>query len=105
MSTTDPDFQSAIADFKRGGWIVSFLGLAGATVSMLLGKRRPWGIWAKRIVAGFLTGIIMYFTLHGVDINPLTKSVLMCTCGAIAPELLNGLRAWVNAYGKKKRKR
>lgn len=106
MTSTDPDFQSAIADFKRGGWIVSLLGLAGATVSMLLSeKKKPWVVWTKRIVAGGLTGVIMFFALHGVEMNPLTKSVLMCACGAVAPELLNALRGWVNAYGKKKRKR
>lgn len=106
MSSPDPDFHSAIADFKRGGWIVSLLGLVGGTVAMLLSnKKRPWLMWVKRIVAGGLTGVIMFFALHGVEMNPMVKSVLMCSCGAVAPELYEALKNAVKSYGKKKRTR
>lgn len=106
MASTDPDLAGAAADFKKGGWIVSLLGLAGATVSMLLNeKKKPWVFWFKRIVAGGLTGVIMYFTLHGANIDPLIKAVLMCTCGAVVPELLRRLRGWVNGYEKPRTKK
>lgn len=109
MSSSDPDFQQAFLDFKKGGWIVSMLGLAGGLVAMLLSEEHhPKVVWFKRILAGGLTGVIMFFSLHGVDMNPLYKSVLMCASGSVALELFRGFKAAIkgmfNRHEKRKRK-
>ena len=112
MSSSDPNFGQAAEDLKRGGWIVMFLGSAGMLARMMLtDKHYPWVVWFKRAVAGAFVGLIMYFSLYGVDMNPLYKSVLMCSCGAVAPELIQLLKRnvksvkTINAYEKKKRKK
>ena len=112
MSASDPDFQRAIDDFRKGGWIVSMLGLAGGLISMLLSdKHHPWVVWIKRIIAGGLTGVVMFFSLHGVEMSPIYKSVLMCASGSVALELYQGFKSIVKSTmkshetGKKKAKR
>jgi hypothetical protein len=88
MSSPDPDFAQAAIDFKKGGWIVSLLGLAGAMVRLLLAdKPHHWVVWLKHAIAGGLTGVVVYFALHGTDIDPLYKSVILSSCGAVAPRL------------------
>lgn len=44
-------------------------------------------VWIKKIFAGILVGVMMYFALHGTSIDPLYKSILHAVSGAIAPEL------------------
>lgn len=86
--TPDPDFGQAAADFKRGGWIVALLGAAGMLARMILtNEDQPAVVWVKRVVAGGIVGVIMYFALHGTSIDPLYKSIILSTSGAIAPEL------------------
>jgi hypothetical protein len=105
MNSSDPDLAQAAIDFKKGGWIVSLLGIVGGAVAMLLSEeKKPWVFWLKRIIAGGLTGVIMFFSLHGVEMNPMYKSILMCSCGAVAPELLGRLRRVISTNEKKKRK-
>jgi hypothetical protein len=88
MTPPDPDFAQAAADFKRGGWIVSLLGLAGAMIRMLLSdERTKWVCWVKNGIAGGLTGVLVYFALHGSEIDPLYKSVLLSSSGAVSPLL------------------
>lgn len=100
---TDPSFESATKDFVKGGWIVSVLGVAGGLVDLLLSdKDRPWIFWVKRSIAGGLTGVIMYFALHSVEMDPLYKSIAMCVSGALAPELLKKAREHVNGLETKK---
>lgn len=111
MSVPDPSFENATRDFADGGWVVTLLGAAGVLVDMLLSdKEYPLSIWVRRTVAGVLTGIICYYSLHPLDMNPLTKSVLMCCSGALAPELLVRLRLFVkhskpDEQPKKKKRR
>ena len=111
MNSSDPNFTQATEDLKRGGWIVMCLGSAGMLARMMLSdKHYPWMVWIKRAIAGAFVGLIMYFSLYGVDMNPLYKSVLMCSCGAVAPELLQLLKRNVKAtktikgYEKKKKR-
>jgi hypothetical protein len=88
MSSPDPDFVQAAADFKRGGWLVALLGVAGALVRLLLSEDKlKWVCWVKHAIAGGLTGVVVYFALHGTDIDPLYKSVIYSSSGAIAPRL------------------
>jgi hypothetical protein len=101
LSSPDPDFAQAALDFKRGGWIVALLGVAGAIVRLLLSEDRfHWVCWLKHAIAGGLTGVVMYFALHGSDIDPLYKSVILSSSGAVAPRLFAFLDAKIKAYIK-----
>lgn len=94
MNSTDPDFAAAAIDFKKGGWLVSLLGVAGAMIRLLLSdKTNHWVVWVKHAIAGGLTGIVVYFALHGSDIDPLYKSVILSSSGAIAPRLFAAIES------------
>ena len=84
----DPDLTQAVADFKRGGWIVAILGGIGMTARLIFDDEKlPAVIWFKKIFAGCLVGIMMYFALHGTSIDPLYKSIMYAVSGTIAPDL------------------
>lgn len=88
MAPPDPDFAAAAADFKKGGWVVSLLGVAGAMIRLLLSEERyNWVCWVKRAIAGGLVGVVLYFALHGTSIDPMYKSVILSMGGAISPQL------------------
>ena len=84
----DPDLTRAAADFKSGGWLVALLGALGMAARMILtDERQPVVVWVKKIVAGGIVGVLMYFALHGSNIDPLYKSILFSISGAIAPDI------------------
>lgn len=88
MSPIDPDLGKAAADFKSGGWLVALLGALGMIARMILtDERQPVVVWVKKIVAGGIVGVLMYFALHGSQIDPLYKSILFSVSGAIAPDI------------------
>ena len=88
MSGTDPDFARAAEDFRRGGWIVAVLSSLGVLAKMLFSKKQyHWLLYIKNSVAGGIVGVIMYFALHDAKIDELYKAVLMCSSGALAPDL------------------
>lgn len=90
---TDPNFGAAAEDFKRGGWIVSLLGGAGMLARMLLSDEEHKVVfYVRRIIAGSIVGVLAYFTLHGIEMDGLKKSLIMCTAGAFAPEIFEYLR-------------
>ena len=90
---TDPDFARAADDFKRGGWVVSLLGGAGMLARMLLTDgEHPLIYWLRKIIAGAIVGVIVYFALHGTEMSGLHKSVIMSTAGAGSPELMEWIR-------------
>lgn len=90
---TDPDFVQAADDFKRGGWVVSLLGGAGMLARMLLtDEEHPLIYWLRKIIAGAIVGVIVYFALHGTEMSGLHKSVIMSTAGAGSPELMEWIR-------------
>lgn len=85
---TDPDLNQAVIDFKRGGWIVAILGGLGMAARMIFTNEKATAvIWTKKIFAGCMVGVIMYFALHGTSIDPLYKSILFAVSGTIAPDL------------------
>ncbi len=93
MATTDPDFASAAQDFKRGGWVVSLLGGAGMLARMLLtDESHPVVYYLRKIIAGAIVGVIVYFALYGTDISGLNKSIIMSTAGAGSPEIMENIR-------------
>jgi hypothetical protein len=84
----DPDLTRAAADFKEGGWLVALLGALGMVARMILtDERQPVVVWIKKIIAGGIVGVLMYFALHGSNIDPLYKSILFSISGAIAPDI------------------
>ena len=89
----DPDFGAAAEDFRRGGWIVSLLGGAGMLARMLISDETHKIIyWVRRIIAAAIVGVICYFALWGANIDGLKKSIIMCTAGTFAPEIMEYLR-------------
>jgi len=90
---TDPDFARAAEEFKRGGWVVSLLGGAGMLARMLLNdESHPVIYYARKVIAGAIVGVIVYFALYGTDISGLNKSIIMSTAGAGAPEIMENIR-------------
>ncbi len=85
----DHNFQAAIEEFKKGGWIVAFLGGAGVCVRLLISSQEhdKW-FWFQRIVAGTIMGVITYFALYNVEIEQIYKSVILSTSGAFSPEIM-----------------
>lgn len=84
----DPDLGKAAVDFKEGGWIVALLGALGMVARMILTNEKQTAVvWVKKIIAGGIVGVLMYFALHGSKIDPLYKSILFSVSGAIAPDI------------------
>lgn len=99
---SDPDFAAAALDFKKGGWLVSLLGIAGALIRLLIADRQHhWVVWFKHAIAGGLTGVVVYFALHGTSIDPLYKSVILSSSGAVAPRLFEFLDQKIRCAIKK----
>lgn len=95
--STSPDFGAAAEDFKRGGWIVSLLGGAGMLARMLItDQTSPAIIWARRISAAGIIGVIVYFALHGVDMSGLYKALIMSLSGMASPEVVELVITKVN---------
>lgn len=93
MSTDGRDFQPAIEDFKRGGWVVALLGGAGMAARMLLTDTdSPWVVWLRRISAGAIVGVLAFFATHGSDLSNLHRSVICSVAGAAAPEVVEEIR-------------
>lgn len=85
---SDQNFQQAIEEFKKGGWIVAILGGAGVCVRLLISsENHTWSFWAQRIIAGTIMGVITYFALYSVDIEMIYKSIILSTSGAFSPEI------------------
>jgi hypothetical protein len=102
MNSPDPDFVKAADDFKQGGWIVALLGVAGALLRLLISEERyNWVCWAKKLIAGGLVGILLYFALHGTGIDPLYKSIILSSGGAISPQLFQLIEDKIKKYIKR----
>lgn len=91
-----PDNQSmeaVIEDFKKGGWIMAILGGLGMLARLILtNEEYRVAVWTRKVIAGGIVGVISYFALYGVSIDPMYKSVLCSISGSIAPELFEYVR-------------
>lgn len=59
---------------------------------LLTDESHPLIFWIRKIIAGAIVGIIVYFALHGTEMSGLHKSVIMSTAGAGSPELMEYIR-------------
>jgi hypothetical protein len=78
--------------------------MASVLVKMLVsGKNYTKSVWVKNSLAGFLAGIICYYSLHSAPINGMLKSIIMCTCGAFTPQALDFIRQKYENKNKKEK--
>lgn len=84
----DKSIREIADELNKGGWIIAMLGAVGMLARLLLSKDRYSFVgWTRFITAGGITGVLVYFALFNVQIDPMIKSVLYSISGAIAPEL------------------
>jgi len=84
----DKSIREIADELHKGGWIIALLGAVAMFARLLLSsdKHSLMG-WIRFITAGGITGVLVYFALFNVHIDPMIKSVLYSISGAIAPEL------------------
>jgi len=87
------DIVSMIQEFKKGGWIMAVLGSLGMLARLILiDEKYDFFIWLRKVIAGGITGVIVYFALYGSSLEPIYKSVICSISGSIAPELFEWIR-------------
>ena len=85
---SDRSIQEVASEFIKGGWIVAILGALGATARLMLSpQKHNCVVWAKKITAGGIVGVLTYFALYPLEIDPMYKAVMFSISGALAPEL------------------
>lgn len=91
---SDQDSYSQIfSEFKRAGWIMGILGALGMLVRLVFTNEKfNTAIWARKIVAASIVGILVHFALHEMDISEMYKSVICSISGSFAPELFEFVR-------------
>jgi len=92
MSPPDDRLLQTADDLRKGGWIVAFLGAAGALCRLLLTNENLTAvIWVRRIIAGGVVGVLGYFAVHNL-IDPLYEAVFYSVSGTAAPEIMEAIR-------------
>ena len=87
------DIVTMLEEFKKGGWIMAILGSLGMLARLILiDEEYNFFIWLRKIIAGGITGVIVYFALYGTTIEPIYKSVICSISGSVAPELFKIVR-------------
>lgn len=87
MSPIDPILAESAEEFKKGGWIVAVLGALGAIARLIITDEK-WQavIWIRKAIAGAIVGTLCYFGLNHADIDPMYKSIIYASAGALAPD-------------------
>lgn len=89
----DQTMQGLIEEFKKTGWVFGVLGGLGMLARLILtDEKYNTTRWLRKIAAGTIVGIICYFSVWQMDIDPYYKSVFCSVAGSLAPELLNWVR-------------
>ena len=89
---SDRSIQEVASEFIKGGWIVAILGALGAMARLMLSQQKHnWVVWVKKIAAGGIVGVLTYFALYPIDIDPMYKAVMFSISGALAPELFEAV--------------
>lgn len=87
------DYDEFIEAFKKAGWIMAILGGAGMLMRLIFTNEKfVMSIWLKKIVAASIVGLLVFFSLHEIDIDDIYKSVICSVSGSFAPELFDFVR-------------
>lgn len=85
-----PDYEAAMQDFKRGGWITALFGGAGMLARLLItDEANPAIWWTRRILASVIIGVLSYFAIWPMEIAGIYKSVILTFSGMAGPELVD----------------
>lgn len=96
MTPPNQDLNNMMEELRSGGWIMAILGGIGMLARLILtNEEYSFAIWIRKIIAGGIVGVLVYFALYGADILPIYKSVLCSISGSIAPELFDWARRTV----------
>jgi hypothetical protein len=87
------DYEELIVAFKKAGWIMAILGGLGMLMRLIFTNERfVMSIWTKKIVAASIVGLLVFFSLHEIDLDEVYKSVICSISGSFAPELFDFVR-------------
>jgi len=87
------NYEELITSFKKAGWIMAILGGLGMLMRLIFTNERfVMSIWTKKIVAASIVGLLVFFSLHEVDLDEVYKSVICSISGSFAPELFDFVR-------------
>lgn len=88
--TSGPDYEAAMQDFKRGGWITALFGGAGMLARLLVtDEAHPVLWWTRRILASVIIGVLSYFAVWPLELAGIYKSVILTFSGMAGPELID----------------
>ena len=97
------DVSDIVQEFKKAGWLFAVLGGLGALARLILTDEKYNTIkWIRLMIAGSIVGVICYFALHGLEIDPFYKSVICAVSGTFAQELFNQIRQRIIKYNESK---
>lgn len=86
--------ESLIDAFKKAGWLMGVLAGLGMLVRLIFTNEKfVKSIWTKKVIGATIVGVLVYFTLHKIDIDEMYKSVICSISGSFAPELFEFVRA------------
>ena len=87
------DYEEFISVFKKAGWIMAVLGGLGMLMRLIFTNQKfVMSIWLKKIVAASIVGLLVFFSLHEIDLDDIYKSVICSISGSFAPELFDFVR-------------
>jgi hypothetical protein len=87
------DMSDIAEEFKKTGWLFAILGGLGMLARLILTDEKYNSIrWVRMVIAGSIVGVICYFSIYRMDIDPFYKSVLSCVSGSFAPEMFEWMR-------------
>jgi len=85
--------ETLVEVFKRAGWVMAILAALGMLVRLIFTNEKfVKSIWIKKVVGASIVGLLVYFSLHKVDIDEMYKSVICSVSGSFAPELFDFIR-------------
>jgi hypothetical protein len=89
----DQSLQVVIEEFKKTGWVTAIIGAIGALASLLLSDEKYHTVrWLRKIIAGAIVGVLVYFALYNTNIDPFYKSVMFSISGAFANDIMDWVR-------------
>lgn len=87
-------YGGLVEAFKKAGWLMGVLAGLGMLVRLIFTNEKfVKSIWTKKIIGATIVGVLVYFTLHQVDIDEMYKSVICSISGSFAPELFEFVRS------------